>query len=279
MSDVITQIKQNIVDAIKSDQLVLPTLPEIALKVREEAEDSDSSLNSLGKLISGDQALTARIIKVANSALFKTANEVSSLQMALMRLGMDYTANLSVALAMEQMFQATSNNIDKRMRAEWQKSSEIAGICNILCSFRSNLSSDKAMLAGLTHRIGVLPILTFAEENNVLLQDSFSLDRVIKSLAPAVGKVILRKWDFPKELQTVPVEYLKFDREVAEADYTDIVTVAVLQSHMGTDTDLGKVDYSEVKAFGRLGLQAENSIEAMPIEEEDYEEAKMLLSI
>lgn len=277
MSNIVAQVKQDIVDAIKSDQLVLPTLPEVALRVRTEAEDPESSLNSLGKVISNDPALSARVIKVANSAFFRTSREISDLKMALMRLGMEYTVNLSIGLAMEQMFQATSSIVDKRMREIWQRSSEIAGICHVLCSHRTDLQADQAMLAGLTHKIGALPILTYAEEHSSLLKDAFSLDAVIKSLAPAIGSVILKKWDFPQELLNVPTAHLQFKRDIPQADYADIVTVAMLQSYMGSDTEMGNVDYSQVSAFERLGLVAEEHINSTDVSEE-MEEAMRLLN-
>ena len=259
MSTLIEQVKQEIIDAIKSDKLVLPTLPEVALRVRDVAENPDSSLNDLSKSISSDPALSARIIRVANSPLMRSSHEARDLKMALMRLGMESTANIAIGLAMEQMFQATSSIIDKRMRDTWQRSSEIAGICHVICSHRTSLQADQAMLAGLVHCIGTLPILTFAEEQPTLLKDSFSLDMVIRKLHPSIGSLILKRWDFPEELQEVPLNHLKFTREVDSADYSDIVTVSMLQSYMDTDTEWGKIDYSKVTAFKRLGLEAEDS--------------------
>lgn len=276
MSNIVDQVCKEIIAAIKADQLILPTLPEVALRVRDVAEDSDSSLDDLGKVISNDPALSARIIKVANSPVFRAAQEISDLKMALMRLGMEYTANIATGLAMEQMFQATSNIVDRRMREVWQRSSEIAGICHVLCRHRTELRPDQATLAGLVHQIGVLPILTYAEEHPVLLKDSFSLDTVIKKIHPIIGDAILKKWEFPKELQHVPSEHLKFTRDVAHADYADIVTVAMLQSYMGSDGDMGDIDYHSVTAFGRLGLEADSHIESTDLSE-DMEAATQML--
>ncbi|MGH1485900.1 MAG: HDOD domain-containing protein [Cellvibrionaceae bacterium] len=277
MSGVVEQVSQEIVAAIKGDSLVLPTLPEVALRVRDVAEDSESNLDDLGKEISNDPALSARIVKVSNSPLFRASQEIKDLKMALMRLGMEYTANIATGLAMEQMFQATSSIVDRRMREVWQRSSEIAGICHVLCRHRTSLHPDQATLGGLTHQIGVLPILTFAEEHPVLLKDSFSLDAVIKKLHPAIGNAILKKWDFPKELQRVPIDHLKFDRDIPIADYADIVTVAMLQSHMGSETDMGDIDYQHVTAFERLGLEADSHIHSTDLSE-DMEAASQMLT-
>ncbi len=277
MGNVIEQISQEIISAIKGDQLVLPTLPEVALRVRDVAEDPESNLDQLGKVISNDPALSARIIKVANSPVFRTAREISDLKMALMRLGIEYTTNIATGLAMEQMFQATSSIIDKRMREVWQRSSEIAGMCHVLCRHRTSLRPDQATLGGLIHQIGVLPILTYAEEHPVLLKDSFSLDMVIKKLHPIIGNAILKKWEFPKELQIIPTNYLKFNREIVEADYVDIVTVAMLQSYMGSESEMAEVNYEQVTAFKRLGIEADSHIESTDLSE-DMEAAMEMLN-
>ena len=254
MDQVTATVRGEIIAAIESDQLVLPTLPEVALRVREVAEDPDASLDQLVGVIGNDAALTARIIKVANSPLLRASREIEDLKMALMRLGMEYTCNLATGLAMEQMFQATSDLVDKRLREVWGRSSEIAGICHVLCRHRTSLRPDQATLAGLVHQIGILPILTYAEEHASLLKDSITLDNVIQSLHPEIGDRILQHWDFPEELRHVPGRYLDFGRQAEAVDYADIVTVAVLQSHMGSDHSLAKVDYHQVTAFARLGL-------------------------
>lgn len=257
MNQVVDTVRQELLAAIESDQLVLPTLPEVALRVREIAEDPDASIGQLNDVIGNDAALTARIIKVANSPLLRAPKEIESLNMALMRLGMEYTCNIATGLAMEQMFQATSDMVDKRLREIWTRSSEIAGICHVLCKHRTNLRPDQATLAGLVHKIGVLPILTYAEEHPHLLKDSFTLDKVIEALEGEVGDRILQSWEFPDELRRVPSQHMDFNRQAEAPDYADIVTVALLQSHMGSDHYLSEVDYSQVTSFARLGLEAD----------------------
>ncbi len=269
MSSLAEKISVEINNAIDSDKLVLPTLPEIALKVREVADDPNATVKKLVDVISHDAALAARIIRVANSPLFRAAREIEDLSMALSRLGMQYTCNLATGLAMEQMFQATSDLVDKRLREVWSRSSEIAGICHVLAKHRTKLRHDQAALAGLVHQIGVLPILSYAEDNPSILSDSFSLDEVIREAHPELGVKILTSWEFPRELREIPVNYLDFTRDIPQADYADIVTVAALQSYAGTENPLAKIDYRNVKSFERLGLDADvESTEAEDLSEE-----------
>lgn len=260
MSKLAEKVQKELIQAIDSDELVLPTLPEVALKVREAAEDPDIGIPQLSKVIGNDAALTARIIKVVNSPLLRTNKEITDLQMAVARLGINYTCNLATGLAMEQMFQATSDVVDRKMREVWNKSTEIAGICHVLCKHYTRLLPDQATLAGLVHQIGVLPILTYAEENNALLADSISLNHVIEQIHPIIGDKILRTWEFPEQIAMVPSQYLDFTRDSAKVDYVDIVQVATLQSYLGSEHPYTQLDWSQIPAFRKLGLDPSQNL-------------------
>ncbi|WP_312270105.1 HDOD domain-containing protein [Pseudomonas sp.] len=263
------QVAQKLNEAIENDQLVLPTLPEVALRVREAAEDPDVTSADMGKLIGNDTALTARIIKVVNSPLLRISNEITDLHTAINRLGINYTCNLAIGLAMEQMFQATTDAVDHKMREVWAKSTEIAGISYVLCKHFTRLSPDQAALAGLVHQIGVLPILTYAEEHSSLLANSLTLDRVIEEIHPKIGKRILKAWDFQESIVNVPQDYLHFERNTPKVDYADIVQVAYLQSLSGTEHPLTKMDWTPIASFRKLGLDPSTDIKA----DEDLGEA------
>ncbi|WP_027897393.1 HDOD domain-containing protein [Zestomonas thermotolerans] len=254
MSKLAEKVQAELIQAIENDELVLPTLPEVALRVREAAEDPDISIQALSKVIGNDAALSARIIKVVNSPLLRTSREITDLQTAIGRLGINYTCNLAVGLAMEQMFQATSDVVDRKMREVWNKSTEIAGICHVLCKHYTRLMPDQATLAGLVHQIGVLPILTYAEENDALLADSISLNHVIERIHPILGDRILSAWEFPEQIRQVPSQHLDFARDSAKADYVDIVQVATLQSYLGSEHPYAQLDWNQVPAFTKLGL-------------------------
>lgn len=253
MSNIVDTIRNDILSAIESDKLILPTLPEVALQVRDIAEAEDSSIMDLARVISNDTALSARLIRVCNSPLFRGSRAIENLNMAVSRLGMAYTSNLAMGLAMEQMFQATSDMIDKRLRANWQTCTEVAGVCHVLAQQYTRLKPDQATLAGLVHLIGVLPILRYVEDRDVQIS-SVMLDNVIDELHPRIGATILKRWDFPEELQMVPLEYQHYRRHVASADYADLVMVANLQLLAGTDNPVNEMDWSTISAFDRLGL-------------------------
>lgn len=274
LSDLRTELFQ----AIEDDKLTLPTLPEVAIKVREEAADPEASVSSLSDIISSDAALSARLIKVSNNPLLRGSKVIETIKMAINRLGLEYTSNLAVGLAMEQMFQATNASVDKRMRETWSRSAEVAGIANVLCSHYTKLKPDQASLAGLIHKIGALPILKHAEEcHKGLLDNPKTLDKVLNALCPEIGEQILSRWGFSPEIIAVTTGFNDFKREVAQADYADIVMIANLQSYAGSDHPYASLDCSDISAFDRLGLPRSLNTEDEDLDAE-MEAAMALLS-
>jgi HD-like signal output (HDOD) protein len=262
MSKLAEKVQEELIQALEKDELVLPTLPEVAIQVREAAEDINISTLSLSKVIGQDAALTARLIKVVNSPLMRSNREITDLQMAIGRLGILYTCSLSIGLAMEQMFQATTDAVDKKLREVWSKSTEIAAISHVLCRHFTKLQPDQATLAGLVHQIGVLPILTYAEERGDLLGDPASLDHVIERVHPLLGERILRHWEFPAHIAIVPSQMQDFTRDSPSVDYVDIVQVAALQSYLGSSHACNQLDWADIPAFAKLGLDPSVDVQA-----------------
>ncbi|RDH45077.1 HDOD domain-containing protein [Zooshikella ganghwensis] len=257
MANLAEQILTELTEAIENEELFMPTLPEVALRIRETAEDPDVDVPTLAKVVSNDAAISARIIKVVNSPLMRASREIDNINMAVNRLGITYTANLATGLAMEQMFQATSDVVDKILRNVWQHSTEVAGISHVLCRHFTRLMPDQATLAGLLHQIGVLPILTYVEERGSI-PDSISLSRVIEEIHPRLGTRILRAWDFPENIAVVPSQYTNFSRDSDKVDYVDIVMVANLQTLAGSGHPYTKLDWTQIKAFEKLGINPED---------------------
>lgn len=250
MSELARMVQEQLLAAIDNDDLVLPTLPEVALRIRKAAEDSDIDVGTLSRVIGSDAALSARLIKVVNSPMLRAANEVADLQAAITRLGVNYSCNLAIGLVIEQIFHARSAVVEQKMRDVWANSLEVAGISYELCHRYTRLKPDQAALAGLVHQIGVLPILTYAEEHNELLSDPVCLNHVIERIHPLLGDKILSVWEFPEMLIQVPSLSRDAQRRSAQADYVDVVQVASLLSQV---EDQGH-PFDALPACRQLGL-------------------------
>jgi putative nucleotidyltransferase with HDIG domain len=175
------------------------------------------------------------------------------------------------------MFQATNDVVDQHLRAVWEHSVQVAAIARALAGSVPGVMPDQAMLAGLIHDIGTLPILYRAEERDELLATPGLLDQLIARLHTRIGGAILKHWKFPDALVAVAAEHENLERShEGGPDLVDLVQVANLQSHIDTDHPLGQVDWGGVSAFQRLGLEADvHEIELLDVQS-DIEEVHRL---
>ena len=249
--------KEIILDDLENERLPLPTLPEVAIRVRETVDNANTSIKEVAQIIETDAALSARIIQVANSALYKGLSSADNVQSATMRMGLNTVKNLTTSLVMKQLFQATHPVIDQFLRTAWKQSTDVAALSAMIAKNYTNLESDSALLAGLTHSIGLSPILVKAESDPDLLNDSKALEILLYELYPVVGSEILKRWDFSEHLIKVPAEHLNIHRNGnnGEADYTDVVQVALLQATAGGTGPLSHVNEAEVSAIDRIGMR------------------------
>lgn len=238
---------------LRTDKLVLPTLPEIALKVRDVVENEESSLSDVAKVIHQDAALAARLIQIANSPLLKSRVAIESVDMAVMRMGATMVKNIVTAMVMEQLFQATHEVTDRKLHECWKHASEVSSIAISLARRFPHYQVDQAMLAGLVHDIGILPILTMAEDYPELLNDEAQLDDLVYRAHPYIGQAILEHWNFPPSLVNVPREHENMDYESnGDPDYVDLIIVANLQCERNRGRAPDNLE--AISAFRKLGV-------------------------
>ncbi len=264
---------------LDANRLILPTLPDVALKVRDAVSKGDATAQELAEMIVTDAALSARLIQVSNSPLYRGTNEISNIQMAVTRLGNKTIRTLITSLVMQQMFTPTSELLEQHFRETWEQGVNVSSISRALCSLVPHLNPDEAMLAGLIHQIGKLPILMLVEDIPEFRDSPSRLNKLLEKAHPAIGKIIMDTWDFPDELKSVASEYIDFQRNPSpKADYVDVVQVAFLQSIAGTDHPACRVDWNLVPSFAKLGLQADAEVLEIEGISEEIELAQSMLS-
>lgn len=270
-----------ILDDLSTNKLELPTLPEIALKVRQMVDDPNVPATTLAKMISTDAALSARLIQVANSVFFRGLNSVENVRTAVVRLGGVCVRNVVSSLVMSQIYQAKKMGaIKKDLLHLWVHGTRVAAISHVLAKRYTKLNPDEAMLAGLVHDIGTLPILNKAVKFPEILEDRAALYRVIDRLHPEIGQMIMEEWGFPPELVKVAAEHERLDRDTGgPPDFVDIVMIANLHSYTGQARNkFSDIDWNNIPAFQKLGLTAEESIKAMIEAQGEIAEVQKLIS-
>ncbi len=249
---------QQLRDDIEHNRITLPTLPEVALRVRDEVEGETADARSIADIIATDAALSARLLQVANSPLYRGRVPSDSIQMAVTRLGLKLVRSLVVSLAMKQIFQATSTNLDDQFRKAWDDSLQVAAISRVLAMTQPQLEPEQAMLVGLVHNIGALPILSRLDEVLGVEASDELIGLLIADHAATIGEMILKHWHFSEHLAEVPTGCLDLERDhPGDADYSDLVLVARLQHLASSDHPDANRDWSTIPAFARVGLEPE----------------------
>lgn len=267
-----------LLEDLENDRLVLPTLPEVALRVRDTLENESMGLPEVAQVITSDTAVSARLIQIANSPLLRASRQIDTVELAVSRMGGDMVRNLVMSIVMEQMFQATSDATDIRLRHLWEHSTTVAAISHALANKFTNLTPDQALLAGLVHDIGSLPIIARAEDVPDLLRNTDMLDRIILQTHNEVGKKILAKWNFPQEIIDVAEHHDDTNYDSSKTDYVDVVIVANLQSYLGTNHRLNEISWDTVPSFGKLGMKTDVNIINMEGTADDIKAIKSVLS-
>lgn len=243
-----------ILAAIEDDSLVLPTLPDVAIKLQELIDDPHVSADQIVLTLASDPFISAQLIKSANSAAFADKRQVENVRGAISRLGYRQVRNLVMAITMNKMFSAKSPLINKQMQAIWQHSREVAALSYVLAARQPHLSPDQAMLAGLVHKIGALPLCLHVEKSQVQVTEQDLLE-LLQKYSATIGTKLLKKWNFPNELIVVAGEHENLQRASSNdtrADYTDVITVSSLHARAPAE-----ILWEQVAALARLGLSAE----------------------
>jgi HD-like signal output (HDOD) protein len=227
-----------LMEKIKQDALVLPTLPEVALKVRQASDDPDINLGQISDIIGQDPALALGMIKVANSALLGRSVKVETVSQAVTRIGLSQIKGISTAMALEQVFVSKNDIVASYMNKSWQKTIDIASVAISLMSLylkdnkHTPLTLEVITLASLIHNIGVLPILTEAEQHPDVFANPTFIQQAINKLSAKVGGSITRAWGFSDELTEIAESWSDLTVLPKEIHYLDFIRAGALHHNV-----------------------------------------------
>jgi HD-like signal output (HDOD) protein len=236
-----------LVEKINNDTLVLPTLPAIALKVRKASDDPNIHLTDIADVIGQDPSLSARMVKIANSAYLGRTIKVASTTQAVTRVGLFQVKNIATALAMEQLFVSKNPVVEAYMTKKWSSTVDIVGNAMAVLTNYKNAHKDKSLsfdtmtLSGLVADIGALPVLTEAERHDSVFATPAFLDVAIDKLSGRIGGSIMRKWHFNEIFIEVAEYWRDLDYNTDSVSYIDFVRVgAALTNNIDNTEDVLK---------------------------------------
>lgn len=259
-----------LVEKINNDTLVLPTLPAIALKVRKAADDPEINLNAMAEVIGQDPSLSARIIKISNSAYLGRTVKVESLSQAVTRIGLTQIKNIATALAMEQLFVSKNEVVKGYINKIWGRTVDVVAHSLALYNVYQKEKKDRTMnvdtltLCALVHNIGILPILTEAERHEEVFANPTFLNVAVQKLSGRIGGAITTEWGFGQDLVQVAESWKNMKVQTEKVSYLDFV-------RMGAAT-AGYVS-NQKDAILNLCMKKKMLSDLAIIESDDFKEA------
>jgi len=187
----------------------LPTLPTVVAKMLEMLDNPRTSAAQLGRLISGDQVLTAKVLKLANSAFYAFPQPISTVNLAVVVLGFDVIKNLVIGISVIESFSKEADGYFDVMRF-WEHSIGCGVAGRMLARMHGYRVSGEAFTAGLLHDIGKLVMrehlrTEFLEVLERVNQEGKSFLEVEEELLGVthaeIGSWLAERWNFPAVLQ------------------------------------------------------------------------------
>lgn len=267
------QLYFEVTQEMQANKLELPSIPETAVKVRKAISNPGITSDEIAKIALQDPAITAQLIKVANSPLFRGLDKIEALPPAITRLGLKAISNLITSFTMRMVFNAKTKEIKDYISTLWLHSREVAAICTVIAKKLKGFDADKAMLIGLVHDIGAIPILTHADKHPELTKNPQEVLQTLSKLRPVIGKMVLEKWNFTEDFTEVAMNAENWERQTDEpANYTDLIIVAQLLSFKNTHQQDKHPQPSSVPAYARLTKRLRDSNDSIDVLESSQEE-------
>lgn len=238
-------------------RLELPSLPEVALKIRKALADETVPVSEIARLIGSDPALAARILKTANSALFyRGSKPITSVHAAVSQLGHRMVRNVALSYAAQQVFIGYgSEKLRSFLTGVWQHSVHTAALAHMLARVRTAINPDEAFLAGLLHEVGKLYILMRVRDHEDVLAAEEAFQSVLDAWHPRIGRAVIETWGLPDELAAAVGDHQTCRLEAADPpSLTEVLAVAnYLAEHSAAACD-DESFHEKAPSFGSLAL-------------------------
>lgn len=216
----------------------LPTLPTVISKMIELVDNPRTNTKTLAKMISHDQSLTARLLKLANSAYYGFSREISTVDTAIIVMGFNAVKEMGLSLSVYDTFKNISGIHNFDVGRYWEHSVAV-GVAARYLSKKFKLGEPAEMfVAGLLHDIGKMILLQY-------MPDDFNIviDTMIKENIPyleaeknvlgithgEIGYILARRWHLPDRIASCihchhfPDRGGEYDRDAALIDLADFI--------------------------------------------------------
>lgn len=257
----------------------LPMLPEVPRRILYMIHDPLTSMNDLAEIINEDPAITMKVMRISNSALYGGTHEIKDLHVACARLGMRTVANVVNAAANGNLYRVRRKQFRDLMERLWRHAVVTAHCADRIAQLVPKEEHRSAFVAGLVHDIGKLVLLdtitTRYRGNLGRLRESPELMvKVLDRFHTLVGLHVIQYWKMPPEF-AFSTFFVGRPENVPVDKWSSLAHVVCLASAMadacgatvGTDDPLVIAGHASIAALGltdeRIQQLAEDTSEEL----------------
>lgn len=182
--------------------LAFPTVFDLSLRIKALADDPDSTLEAIARVVKAEPVLSVKTVRMANALLLNPYRaEVRSVADAVPRLGLSTLRCLAYAVAAEQLARdQRSRQMQLIASGLWMHSIEVASWAYAFARQLRTLNPDIALLGGLMTNIGQFYLLAKASAYPALEHDLGRFAGLIASWSGPIGQAVLEAFDAPADL-------------------------------------------------------------------------------
>jgi len=208
-------IREKVIDLIRNKTTSLPTLPVIINNIIVTAKSDNTTANDLARFISNDQALSARVLKIANSPYYGVPKKIDSITRAIIVIGFKEIISVALGSGVFKMLNPKQKDTLMDMNELWKHSIGVGFAAKLLEQKSVIVAEESTMLMGLLHDIGKILFLIYfpGDYAEVLVKqhnDRASLHIVEKELLEIdhseMAYLLMKQWNFPDNI-SIPIRY------------------------------------------------------------------------
>ncbi len=243
----------------------LPTMPEVATQLLKLRNNKDATVEQLAEIIILDPAISAQVIRYANSPFFGQHGKVNSLSDAIFRvLGYESVMHLALGIAMGKVFKLPTGGPVGQTRI-WQNATYCAALCQKLAAkanWDKPLQPGVAYLSALLHNIGFMVMgQLFKHEfqwlNKVIQAEhetpvTIIEDKLLGVSHTEVATLLMEQWNMPGEVIAAAKEHHNDDYAGEHDGYVKLIQIAdrLLKNHNMSDAASEEIPAKLYKYFG-----------------------------
>lgn len=265
---------------IVNDKLSIPAMPDVVLRLQKIIRNDNYTVNTLARAVQVDIGLSAYLVNIANSPLYRTRVKAVDVESAIRVIGIKAFTNLVNGYAMHSLVDKRELKTRPMLRKIWQASAYRAAIAGAISRQLRTIDENRALLAGLLQDVGLLPVLMKAPVEELPAEADETALTELQEYGARVGAVIASQWQLDNELTEVIRNSGNYAYPGGESiDLVDVTNIARLLSQIGNkQMHWPRLDQAPcLRRFGHEGLSYEQALALIKEAREDIQAISQVL--